>query len=178
MNEVWRARLVRHIRQMHRSAPANGEQAQAARLELQRLAAAIDRLQADMQACPQYGLLEEGFEQAHGPQSLEILLRNLEDLSAAARLSVRHLPAAQSRPALAFAAAAWAHFRSFELDGKPPKSIDASEVKALQTLCEEAGLHRSADAYRKALGRALDAFDPHCPPPELQAFLALLGRSV
>ena len=124
---------------------------------------------------PEQEALESAFIALHGPHAYQAAMGALGSLAAqldtAAQQAAAALPKAQSRPALRFAASAWLHVESLEMSG-PPALYDAAQgVQELQAICAAAGLHRSAEAVRKALASALKGFDRHCPPFDVQVFL-------
>ncbi|WP_156054836.1 MULTISPECIES: hypothetical protein [unclassified Thiomonas] len=178
MDKPTRNLLVQRIREIDTSSRGLIEWVPKDRDELKRLASAIEDLQRQIEASPQAWALEEAHEQAHGPQAYEVAMWHLYALAESARRAEEQLPPAQGRPALAFAAAAWVHFKSFEMNGPPPLTDTGPGVAELSALCEEAGLLRSDASIRKALSKAVKAFDPHCPSDELSAFLNDLGRVV
>ena len=178
MDEQTRNQLVQRIREIDTSSRELSEWVPKDRAELKRLEGAIEDLQRQIEDSPQAWALEDAHEQTHGPQAYEVAMRHLYALAESARRAAEQLPPAQGRPALDFAAAAWVHFKSFEMNDPPRLTNTGPDVAELTALCKEAGLLRSDASIRSALSRAVKAFDPHYPSDELRAFLNDLGRVV
>lgn len=178
MDKQTRNRLVQRIREIDTSSRELIEWVPKHRAELKRLASAIEDLQRQIEDSPQAWALEDFHEQRQNPQAFEVAMHHLSDLAESARLAAEQLPRPQSRPALAFAAACWVHFRSFETNGPPSLTDTGADVAELTALCREAGLLRSDASIRSALSRAVKSFDLHYPSDELRAFLNDLGRAV
>lgn len=172
MDQETRKLLVARIRLIYQS---NFDMA-AHRRELTALATAIDALQARLDASPALWALEDAHEQAHGPQAFEVATSHLRALADTSRQTAAQLPPAQARPALAFAAAAWLHFEALNGREPPAKTNTDPAVRELESILDEAKSNRSTVAVRKALGRALDEFDPTCPPPAVRAFIDEIDR--
>ena len=176
MNETSRALLVEHIRRLApQKATTAGQRAATLtglRRDLLDTARRIENLRSELEGPgPAQEDIERTYNAEHGAWRYNAAMTTLGDLADAARRAADELPRPQSRPALAFAALAWLHVESLEMNG-PPALYDAAQgVKALQVLCADAGLHRSAEAVRKALAAALKGFDRHCPPFDVQEFL-------
>ncbi|MDE2176100.1 MAG: hypothetical protein KGJ54_12580 [Betaproteobacteria bacterium] len=176
MNDAARTLLVEHIRRLiPQKATTAGQRAAALtgqRRDLQAIAERIEALRAELEGFgPAQEALERTYNAERGAWHYNAAMTTLGELAATARRAADELPKPQSRPALAFAALAWLHVESLEMNG-PPTRYDASQgVQELQALCGAAGLHRSAEAVRKALGSALEGFDRHCPPFDVREFL-------
>ena len=176
MTPSARALLIAHVRRaIPQKATTAGQRAAALtglRRDLMAAAQRIEDLRAELDGFgPVWEDIERSYNAAHGEWSYNAALTTLGDLADAARRAADELPKPQSRPALAFAALAWLHVESLEMNG-PPALYDAAHgVQELQALCAAAGLHRSAEAVRKALAGALKGFDRHCPPSDVAEFL-------
>ena len=176
MTPAARALLIEHVRRAIPQKATTAGQRAAALTGLRRDLAAIEQrieaLRAELEGLgPAQEALERAFNAERGAWHYNAAMTTLGDLADAARRAADELPKPQSRPALAFAALAWLHVESLEMNG-PPALYDAAHgVQELQALCAAAGLHRSAEAVRKALAAALKGFDRHCPPFDVAEFL-------
>ena len=173
MDQETQKLLVARIRSIYRSAFDMAAHRRALLDLAGQIAALHDVLACDGAA---QDAVETELEQVEGPLAYRVAVACFDRMAQAAQRAADALPPGQSRPALAFAAAAWLHIESLEMNGPPALYNDGAAVQSLKSLCDAAGLMRSDDAVRKALAAAVRTFDRYCPPPDVAEFLDDLSR--
>jgi uncharacterized protein with von Willebrand factor type A (vWA) domain len=174
MNNVIRTKLVKQVRHWH---AAKFDKA-AHRRALLDLAGQIAALHDVLDGYgPEQEAVEDELEREEGELAYRVAIASIDRLAQAAQRAAEALPPAQTRPAVRNTVQVLLHMAVLEGHPRPKISDSDPFVQGALDLLEEAGVHVTPDAVRKALSAALRTFDPHLPPPGVDEFLAEIDRA-
>lgn len=120
--------------------------------------------------------LEYAHDDLHGYSTYVGVQNSLGLLADTADREAEKLPNPRVKVALPFAARGLLVLLHAHGRDRPSKSNDGWGVLELESIAREAGIVVGRDALRKALGTALDEFDPYGLPDELYEILGLRPR--